>query len=640
MKKVSDLKFFILAVACLQLLILSSFLQAEERVVSSTPVTQSSPFVKKYGSNRVWTVRISSFLSAENAWNFYSYLQKLGFKPVMVRLFDSKYRLWNIVQIGDYPTRSQAKASGRSFKKKMNLDYQIKSMNLGFLAARKATSPDTPLPLRPDKTFVSDPVRAKIVKTDPVVGNIPEDLKGGTEEFFYEIDQDDVLRAVSQRQREVILARIMVRRGYVDDGIRLYEKLVKIYPEDMDLREEYISTLIDNEEYNNASSLLQGWLEDDPVAAGALRQTARLKLLTGDYAQQQASLNYILQLRPGDTDALSSSAYGRQEGGDWLGAIESFSELIDREPNNVDARRALSGLLKRRRPRLTLTPRVYLQTNDTITTSMKTNFSMQLDSLTRGEFIYDFAQIYRPEGDGIEKVDKTINRAAFLFRRDFSRKFTGILGIGAFEGTAEGVTGALGFDWLVHDSGPVSFMVDYNNPWIDEPSAANYKGRYNQVSLTYDGFYNDTWGLFMNGQVRQYVVDNDRLYGTKGIYNVILTRKLLNNPELYVSYSYYRSHFKYEDENYTPITLVQNESIHTLSTSFSKWFCETIGVQVAGGIRQDEFKSSPSYFVSPNFIVRLGERWEFNTGYEYSSDSGLAGGGESQAITGGISYVF
>ena len=67
-------------------------------------------------------------------------------------------------------------------------------------------------------------------------------------------------------------------------------------------------------------------------------------------------------------------------------------------------------------------------------------------------------------------------------------------------------------------------------------------------------------GLFMNGQVRQYVVDNDRLYGTKGIYNVILTRKLLDNPELYVSYSYYRSHFKYDDENYTPIALVQNES--------------------------------------------------------------------------------
>ncbi|OEU69716.1 MAG: sporulation protein [Desulfovibrio sp. S3730MH75] len=614
------------------LLIFSSLLRAEERIESPAP-------------EKVWTVRVSTFSIPDNAWNFVSYLKDKGYNAKVVRLYDSKGRLWNAVQIGDYPTRSQAKGSGRSFKRKMKLDYVIKGMNAEFLASRIAKSRKTPLPVNPtviksvrgaDRTRTPE----KVAPTSAIEAGTPINLEAGTEEFFYEIDQNDILRAVSRRQREIILARVMMRRGQVNDGLRLYEKLVKTYPDDMDLREEYISTLIDNEDYNIADRLLQGWLDDDPVAGGALRQAARLKLLTGDYGQQQASLNYILRLRPGDTDALSSSAYGRQEGGDWLGAIENFSELIDRDPNNVDARRALSGLLKQRRPRLNLTPRVYLQANDTITTSLSTNFSMQLDKVTRADFVYDFADIYRPEGDGIEKVDKTINRAAFLFRRELSRKFTGVVGVGAFEGSAEGFTGALGFDWMVHKSGPLSFMFDYNNPWIDEPTATNYKGRYNQVSLTYDGFYNDTWGLFMNGQVRQYVVDNDKLYGTKGIYNVILTRKLLAAPELYVSYSYYRSHFKYDDQNYTPIDVVQNESIHTLSTSFSKWYCETLGFQVAGGIRQDEFKGSPSYFASPNFILRLGERWELNAGYEYSSDSGLAGGGESQLITGGIQYVF
>ncbi|WP_291326935.1 SPOR domain-containing protein [Desulfovibrio sp. UCD-KL4C] len=626
MKEVKEYKFIILLVACLLLFVSAPFLQAKEN---------SSGAIEK-----VWTVRVSTFENESNAWDFVTYLKSKGYKPVVIRLFDSKYKLWTAVQVGDYPTHSQAVASGRSFKRKMKLNYQIKKMDAKFLSERTAVSSKTPLPVRPDEIGPSYSVRKKVVKTVLTSGKKAVNLSSVSEESFYEITQDDVLRAVSTRQRKIILTRIMVRRGYIDDGIRMYEKLLKIYPEDMDLREEYISTLIDNEEYNKAGSLLQSWLEDDPAAAGALRQNTRLKFLTGDYSQQQASLNYLLKLRPGDIDALSSSAYGRQEGGDWLGAIESFSELIDREPDNADARIALSGLLKQHRPRLNLTPRVYLQTNDTITTSMNTNFSMQLDKLTRGEFIYDFTQIYRPAGDGIEKVDKTINRAAFLFRRDLTRKFTGILGIGAFEGTAEGVTGALGFDWQLSDSGPLSFMLNYNNPWTDEPSAANYKGRYNQISMTYDGFYNDTWGLFMNGQVRQYVVDNDRLYGTKGIYNVILTRKLMNNPELYVSYSYYRSHFKYDDANYTPIVLVQNESIHTLSTSFSKWFCDTIGMQVSGGIRQDEFKSSPSYFAAPNLLMKLGERWEFNAGYEYSSDSGLVGGGESQAITGGISYVF
>ncbi|SMF09180.1 SPOR domain-containing protein [Desulfovibrio gilichinskyi] len=626
MKKVKDYKFIISVVTCLLLLIFTPLLQAKD-----TP----SAVVEK-----VWTVRVSTFENESNAWDFVKYLKSNGYKPVVIRIFDSKYKLWTAVQIGDYPTRSQAVASASSFKRKMKLDYQVKGMDREFLAERTAVSQNAPLPARPDEAAPSYSVKRKVVKTALSSGKTANSLRGVSEDSFYELTQDDVLRDVSNLQRKIILTRIMIRRGYISDGIRMYEELVKTHPEDMNLREEYISTLIDNEEYNKAGSLLQSWLEDDPAASGALSLSSRIKFLTGDYSQQQASLNYLLKLRPGDTDALSSRAYGRQDDGDWLGAIESFSELIDRDPENVDARQALSGLLKQHRPRLNLTPRVYLQTNDTITTSMNTNFSMQLDELTRGEFIYDFTQIYRPAGDGIEKVDKTVNRGAFLFRRDLTRTFTGILGVGAFEGTAEGFTGALGFDWLVSDSGPLSLMLDYNNPWTDEPSAANYKGRYNQISMTYDGFYNDTWGLFMNGQVRQYVVDNDRLYGTKGVYNVILTRKLLDNPELYVSYSYYRSHFKYDDDNYTPIAMVQNESIHTLSTSFSKWFCDSIGMQVSGGIRQDEFKSSPSYFASPNLLMKLGERWEFNAGYEYSSDSGLVGGGESQAITGGINYVF
>lgn len=626
MKKVKDYKFIIPVVVCLSLLIFTPLLQAKENPSAAV--------------EKVWTVRVSTFENESNAWDFVKYLKSNGFKPVVIRIFDSKYKLWTAVQIGDYPTRSQAMAFGRLFKRKMKLDYQVKGIGRKFIAERTALSASTPLPARPDEPAQSYSVKKEVVKTVLTGGKKTTDLQGVSEDSFYELTQGDVLRDVSTLQRKIILIRIMIRRGYISDGIRMYEELIKAHPEDMNLREEYISTLIDNEEYNKAISLLQSWLEDDPSASGALGLSSRIKFLTGDFSQQQASLNYLLKLRPGDTDALSSRAYGRDEGGDWLGAIESFSELIDRDPENVGARRALSALLKQHRPRLKLTPRVYLQTNDTITTSMSTNFSMQLDELTRGEFLYDFTQIYRPAGDDIEKVDKNVNRAAFLFRRDLTRKFTGILGVGAFDGTAEGFTGALGFDWQVSDSGPLSFMLDYNNPWTDEPSAANYKGRYNQISMTYDGFYNDTWGLFMNGQVRQYVVDNDRLYGTKGIYNVVLTRKILDNPELYVSYSYYRSHFKYDDNNYTPIAIVQNESIHTLSTSFSKWFCDTVGMQVSGGIRQDEFKSSPSYFASPNMLMRLGERWEFNAGYEYSSDSGLVGGGESQSVTGGLSYVF
>ncbi|NDV26821.1 sporulation protein [Desulfovibrio sp. JC010] len=611
-------------------------------VMSATPLLAEDnaavPVVQE--QERIWTVRVSSFSKADTAWNFMSYLKGEGYKPIMVYLYDSKGNGWRVVQIGDYPTRSQARVAGRIFKKRTGLDYLIRSMPIALLEERTLDSRRSPIP---SNKAVPTARAAAAARTDRAAveesSAVSQKLVGAPESLFYELDQRDVLRATGHRQQNVILARIMIRRGYVEDGLRLYARLLRIYPDDVELREEYIGALIDSGEIEKSAAMLRDWLGHDPHSPRALRQEARLRLLSGDYSVQINSLDYLLRLRPGDTDSLSAKAYGSQQGGDWLSAIESFSELIDAEPHNYEARQALSSLLMERRPRLVLTPSVYLQSDESVTTTLGSRFSMQLTDQTRGEFYYANTRIYRPQQDGVEKINKDVNQAAILFKRDFNRVFTGIVGVGAFEGTASGVSGALGFDWRIHEPGTFSAMIDYDNPWLDEPSAANYEGRYSQLSLTYDGFYNDEWGLFLNGQLRQYKLESDRNYGAKGIYNIILTRRVLADPDLFVSYSFYRSFFKYDDENYKPFEVVDNESIHTLSASFSKSICDTIVFQAAGGIRMDEFKNSPSYFGGPSLAFRLG-RFELSLDYEYSSDSGLAGGGETQFLSGGIGYVF
>ncbi|MFW5499362.1 MULTISPECIES: tetratricopeptide repeat protein [unclassified Maridesulfovibrio] len=588
-------------------------------------------------SEIIWTVRVSSFLQADAAWNFMSYLKSEGYSPTMVYLYDRQARGWYVVQIGDYPTRSQARTAGRLFKDRTRLDYLIRSMPLVMLEERTLEFPGDLLPA-PSAELAAKNAKAKGSVANTTLATEPK-LVGAPESLFYELDQGDVLRATGQRQQKVILARIMIRRGYVEDGLREYSKLLKTFPDDLDLREEYIGALIDNNELSKAEAMLRRWLNFDPESPRALRQEARLRLLAGNYSVQIDTLDYLLRLRPGDTDSISAKAYSSQQGGDWLGAVESFSQLVDAEPENYEARQALSSLLMERRPRLELTPSVYLQSDESITTALGSRFAMQITDQTRGEIYYANTRIYRPQGDGIEKIDKDVNQAALLLRRDFTRTFTGIAGVGGYEGTSSGVSGALGFDWRIHDPGTFSAMIDYNNPWLDEPTAANYEGHYNQLSLTYDGFYDDTWGLFLNGQLRQYKLESERNYGAKGIYNIILTRRLLSDPDLFVSYSFYRSFFKYDDETFKPFEVVENESIHTFSASFSKSICDTIVFQAAGGIRLDEFKNSPSYFGSPSLSLRLG-KFELSLNYEYSSDSGLAGGGETQFVSGGIGFVF
>ncbi|WP_320174883.1 SPOR domain-containing protein [Maridesulfovibrio sp.] len=588
-------------------------------------------------SEIIWTVRVSSFQEADTAWSFMSYLKGEGYSPVMVYLYDRQGKGWRVVQIGDYPTRSQARAAGRLFKDKTRLDYIVRSMSVAMLAERTLDSPGALLP-PPSAGLVAKVANPQRATANTVLIAEPE-LTGAPESLFYELDQRDVLRVNGQRQQKVILARIMIRRGYVEDGLREYARLLNIYPDDLDLREEYIGALIDNSETAKAEAMLRRWLNLDPESPGALRQEARLRLLAGDYSVQIDTLDYLLRLRPGDTDSISAKAYSTQQGGDWLGAIESFSQLVDAEPDNYEARQALSSLLMERRPRLDFIPSVSLQSDESITTTLGSRFSMQVTDQTRGEIYYANTRIYRSQQDGVEQIDKDVNQASFLLKRDFTRTFTGIAGVGGYDGIGSGVSGALGFDWRIHDPGTFSAMIDYNNPWLDEPSAANYEGHYNQLSLTYDGFYDDTWGLFLNGQLRQYKLESDRNYGAKGLYNVILTRRLLADPDLFISYSFYRSFFKYDDETFKPFEVVENESIHTLSASFSKSICDTLVFQAAGGIRLDEFKNSPSYFGSPSLSLRLG-RFDLSLNYEYSSDSGLAGGGETQLFSGGIGYVF
>ncbi len=162
--------------------------------------------------------------------------------------------------------------------------------------------------------------------------------------------------------------------------------------------------------------MLRRWLNLDPESPRALRQEARLRLLAGNYSVQIDTLDYLLRLRPGDTDSISAKAYSTQQGGDWLGAVESFSQLVDAEPDNYEARQALSGLLMERRPRLELTPSVYLQSDESITTALGSSFAMQITDQTRGEIYYANTRIYRPQGDGIEKIDKDVNQAAFFIK--------------------------------------------------------------------------------------------------------------------------------------------------------------------------------------------------------------------------------
>jgi len=450
-----------------------------------------------------------------------------------------------------------------------------------------------------------------------------------------EHQQSEVRPPVSEDSRKMALieARILGKQGLYEKSLQIYQHLLKRYPEDEEIRGDYIEALIDSSQYEMAQSEIMRLLRKNPDNLRAQRLQARLYIQLRQYARTFPIFDQILNLNKADAGIWSDYAFANLDTQEWSSALNYFSRVLEMDPENREALRNVHEILREHRPKLDAGYRLYSQdAGDATIQTVSGRYARHLSDRTLADIAYDRITIDRPESGLSAPIDETINDALIRFRRQLSRKWEGRIGIGGYTGLGDGTTLLLGLDYSPRID--LTLHADFlgKRPWYDPVEAASLEGSYQQYVVSMDWNIDPTLALFLGAEYWDYFVEDDWDYGAKKTFTGILTKRLFERPSLFAGYSYYFSDFDYKNEAFTPIDMIPSESVHTIFGSFEHGLSRDITFSVSSGRQWDVVRSLSSWYILPMVRFKLGKRIESVISYEFNSESGTAAGGKTQTF--------
>lgn len=102
------------------------------------PALHEKPEPPAPTSDYVWSVQIGSFQNLQYAQDRIALLQKKGLSPCLMKLYDKHGQLWNVVQIGDYRSKSAAYSRVAEYLRvHAGFDYNVEILDAGVVSRRK-----------------------------------------------------------------------------------------------------------------------------------------------------------------------------------------------------------------------------------------------------------------------------------------------------------------------------------------------------------------------------------------------------------------------------------------------------------------------------------------------------------------------
>ncbi len=434
-----------------------------------------------------------------------------------------------------------------------------------------------------------------------------------------------------ERQATLIEARIASHAGKVAEAMVLYRKLRKSFPDDVNIRVEYCTFLLDHRQYALARDELTKLFRDDPTNPQAQRLQARLYWELAQYGWSSALYGRIVEYDPNDAVAWSDYAGARLNNTQWAEALANYSRVLELDPDNREVRRVVYEIHKQYGPRLDVGFDRYDQTDeDTTTDTWSLDWSSYVSEATRLSAKVRRIELSGQEQPVVGSLNEEINDGLLVLTHRFDRRWSATAGIGGYNGASSDTSFLVGGG--VTPLPELAIHADYqkNRPWTDPAQAVRHDGAFDRLQLTLDWSDGKRTGLLIRGEDWRYRLDEADPYGRERTVLGILSLRLFPDPEIVVGYSYYRSWFDYERDDYRPLVLVEDQAWHGVFGSFlhRPWDDWTWGV--SGGWRYDHIRNLDGWYIQPNFNVFLANRLELFGMYEYSSESTGAVGGESQ----------
>jgi LmbE family N-acetylglucosaminyl deacetylase/tetratricopeptide (TPR) repeat protein len=144
------------------------------------------------------------------------------------------------------------------------------------------------------------------------------------------------------------LARLAAYTGELDRAVVRYREAVALAPDRHDVRSDLADVLAWMRRWDEAESIYEGVLREDPEHHEALKGLARLRLLRGgDPAAAAPIVARGLALYPGDPDLHRARGRLLAATGDLAGAADALRRAIALDPADGDAVQALAEALFR-----------------------------------------------------------------------------------------------------------------------------------------------------------------------------------------------------------------------------------------------------------------------------------------------------
>jgi tetratricopeptide (TPR) repeat protein len=449
--------------------------------------------------------------------------------------------------------------------------------------------------------------------------------------------QDEIyLIDVGDKQVRMIQAKIFSRQGLYAKSLNIYKSLLKDFPDDEVVWINYIDTLVSFSDYDLALDKIDKFLENNPSNIEAKKIKARIYYEQGKYKWTYDIYESVLKQNRLERGVWSDYAFAKLNAGDWSGALNYFSKILEHDYENKTALQSTYEIQKAHRPGLKVGYRSYIQEDDNIISTSSTHYTRHITNDTLFSVDYDHIMVDRPSDSefGTNSLDLTVDDTRFRLRHHFNKQWEGEIGGGFYFGLDESFSFFTGMDYKISKTGWLRVDYFYNHPWYDPLDAADLDGSFSEIKFSFDWSFLKVWGLFLGVEQLDYLIDGSKDYGEKRGFTGILTRKFETAkgiPDLYLSYSFTRSIFDFEDR-FRPIDMVKSEQRHSISFSLEHWLSNRFAISLAGSVSKDLDRELNAFSYSPGVKFRIGKGVDLGFSYEYSSESANSGGGETEAF--------
>ncbi|MFA4873958.1 MAG: tetratricopeptide repeat protein [bacterium] len=451
-------------------------------------------------------------------------------------------------------------------------------------------------------------------------------------------------------QAQMARARMIALTGDSSGSDELFAGLMENNPENPDVANIYIETLIDTDRLDQARGLAEKSASQYPEDYATQRTRVRTMVLNGEYGKASGALSSLMQKYPGDPGLKADYADTLYREGDWYRAKPLFEELAQGNPENPDYKNVLDDIFKEYRPRL-------MGFMDATFNGADRRYGPYLDYLhpINSQWAFEAGYTFYWNSTNVAGYNPDYWTPTNSVRLLAHYKPYRTLDLGAglaneMLGTSYRPAPIFTADWNDPRVGEFKLNFIYNDLFDDPVAGLYFDGKQDTVEITYDRLffdriifstgYSSVW-YRVNGSKAGLGLGDD--FGRNDVTDTSIQFILIRRPQIRLGYEFYYSKLHVVNNYLNIIPLLpeseQHNILYGITYEWNKWITTDFGGFIGNDSKRDlSISHLDLYGFNIANRVKVSKQLELNAHYEYSSANAFNTLGRYQFF--GIDFLY